>query len=347
MSIRPIDLLRKIGNLTTPAGVNMASLSASWATRRYFWAIAEPQGTNSSFRLSLDARAMDFHQKTLLSDEFGIGFAGLVLGRLFDAPNNIDVSAALNDPVHYQNVDQTGSAQPDYLMWNAHPSSPYYVVECKGCQTSRKATMNQIRRGLEQVPSLVFGAGSRTVVTLVVATHMQAIRTTIYIVDPPSERSDELPDEPKPQDSERVSERIGKSTWRILRRNEFATDARLSRQAKLLNWAGQFASAARISPRTRGRDFSGFTLPDLDPQVRTFGGQSYYGRHVPLFPELGSGAVRVFAGVRGDFLKSAVAGAEEPEDIATDIVYGAGVERQHDPNVSVGRDGTCLSIEGL
>src|ERR1017187_2720712 len=33
IALRPIDLLRKIGELTTPSHVNMASLSASWATR--------------------------------------------------------------------------------------------------------------------------------------------------------------------------------------------------------------------------------------------------------------------------------------------------------------------------
>src|SRR5438552_232184 len=73
-TVRAIDLLRKIGYLTTPSWVNMAQLSASWATRRYFWAVADPgQGAPavSDFRLSSDARAMDFHQKTLLSDEFG------------------------------------------------------------------------------------------------------------------------------------------------------------------------------------------------------------------------------------------------------------------------------------
>ena len=118
---------------------------------------------------------MDFHQKTLLSDEFGIGFGGLLLERLFDAGHAIDISAALPNPGSVENVVQSGSAQPDYLMWGSALNSPYYVVECKGCQTSRDATMGQIRRGLEQVPSLIFGGGGRPVgITLVVASHMQA-----------------------------------------------------------------------------------------------------------------------------------------------------------------------------
>jgi hypothetical protein len=64
IDVRPIDLLRKIGDLTTPPGVNMARLSASWATRRYFWAIGEPTGQRPRLLLSEDARGLDFHQKT-------------------------------------------------------------------------------------------------------------------------------------------------------------------------------------------------------------------------------------------------------------------------------------------
>ena len=133
----------------------MATLSASWATRRYFWAISDSPTAGRRFRLSPDVIDLDFHQKTLPSDEFGIGMAGLVLEQLFDAGSSVDVSAALKDANLYQDVRQSGTAQPDFLMWNPAPTMPYYVVECKGCQTSLAATTNQIRRGLEQVPSLV------------------------------------------------------------------------------------------------------------------------------------------------------------------------------------------------
>src|SRR4051794_32162597 len=81
LQFRAIDFLRKIGELTTPRSINLARLSASWATRRYFWAVHDParaRGAAVNFRLSSDARTIDRHQKTLLSDEFGMGFAGLV-----------------------------------------------------------------------------------------------------------------------------------------------------------------------------------------------------------------------------------------------------------------------------
>jgi hypothetical protein len=99
--IRAIDLLRKIGELTTPSWANMATLSASWATRRYFWAIAETGGPGMPLRLNEDVRELDFHQKTLLSDKFGVGMAGLVVERIFNAAQFVDVSVALRDPGLY------------------------------------------------------------------------------------------------------------------------------------------------------------------------------------------------------------------------------------------------------
>src|SRR6516162_6466315 len=58
--IRAIDILHKIGFLTTPGWLNMARLSSSWATRRYFWAIGEPVGQQPKLRLSDDAKRIDF-----------------------------------------------------------------------------------------------------------------------------------------------------------------------------------------------------------------------------------------------------------------------------------------------
>ena len=142
-NIRAIDLLHKIGFLTTPSWTNMARLSASWATRRYFWAIAEPLPQGTNLRLSDDARRMDFHQKTLLSDEFGIGMAGLLIEKFFDAGSFVDISIALDDPAAYQEIEREGDAQPDYLMWGDEDNSPYYVVECKGSQCNKNTSYDQ------------------------------------------------------------------------------------------------------------------------------------------------------------------------------------------------------------
>jgi len=344
VTIRPIDLLRKIGDLTTPCGVNMASLSASWATWRYFWAIAEPRGKNRMFRLSDDARAMDFHQKTLLSDEFGIGFGGLLLERLFNAGLAIDISAALQNPGQYQNVVQSGSAQPDYLMWGPAPNSPYYVVECKGCQTNRAAAMGQLRRGLEQVPSLIFGAAGRPIVTLVVASHMHKSKTTIYIIDPP----DTPPDEKDASKLEPSTERISKNSWKINDPAEFERTAQLSKEAKLLNWVGQFDSASRLISTMRRTELRVEANPNLPLTRRRIDDIDYYGRRLPLFPELGHPRLRIFLGVQEGVLARARKSVGEADNPPNNVMtIKAHPHTSEDPTVSVGKDGTCLMIEGF
>jgi hypothetical protein len=134
--VRPVALLHKIGRMTTPAGLgNMAKLSASWATRRYFWTIAEPLPTNQRLRLSDDALGLDFHQKGLLSDEFGIGMAGLFMEQHLGAAESMDISLALRDELMAQQIEASGRTQPDYLMWNSQPHPTYFVIECKGTQS--------------------------------------------------------------------------------------------------------------------------------------------------------------------------------------------------------------------
>src|SRR5579862_6312805 len=110
-------------------------------------------------------------------------------------------------------------------MWGAQPGTPYFVVECKGSQTNLNTTLGQLRRGMEQVPSLVFGAGARPVTTLVVATLLSRSGTTVYILDPPD----------PPDDSERSpSERIDKRTWRINNSEQFAKRSWAGRRSQLL-----------------------------------------------------------------------------------------------------------------
>jgi hypothetical protein len=124
LTFRAIDLLRKIGELTTPKQLNLARLSASWATRRYFWTINDPaHGGPSPFCLSTDARHMERHQKTLLSDEFGMGFAGLIAERLLLVADFVDVDFALSNPAQYFGATPLTERRPDFLMWGRRPPS--------------------------------------------------------------------------------------------------------------------------------------------------------------------------------------------------------------------------------
>jgi hypothetical protein len=348
LQIRAIDLLRKIGELTTPAWVNMATLSASWATRRYFWAIAEANRVAARLRLNDDVQEMDFHQKTLLSDEFGVGMAGLVLERIFQADQAVDVSVALRDTRRFQNMSATSNSQPDYLMWNVDPTSPYFVVECKGSQTSRATTMDQIRRGLEQVPTLVFGRGARTVTTLVVATSMQKNGTTVYVIDPPDDDDSEREFD---SNSGSLPERINERAWKIPDPERFEQRTWNLRLAQMLNWCGQFKSALFRLPE---EDLHLYRL-DRNPvdrplTRRELDGIPYAGQSLPLFPELDTGGIRLFMGIREDLLESArkdshaaLASARRFEHLRP----GEAARENALPSRSVSGSGLCMEVENL
>lgn len=344
-TLRAIDLLHKIGFLTTPSWTNMARLSASWATRRYFWAIAEPSGHVSSLRLSDDARRIDFHQKTLLSDEFGIGMAGLMIEEFFGAGSFVDISIALNDPTRFQDIELEGDAQPDYLMWDDVNNSPYYVVECKGSQCGRSTSYDQMRRGLEQVPSIVIGVGPRPVVTLVVATCMLEDGTEVFVLDPPADPPD---DDPEKEFSERVSERTGKRAWRIHNPEIFRDRAVIAEESNLLKWAGQYQTAAVRDRRLERIQPELMAMPNapLDSKRTDFG--HFLGIDQPLFPALGARNLRIFTGVEQGLLESLI---HEPQAGVIQAELPKRPRRQapdHLPaNMSVSGTGGCMIIEGL
>ena len=346
--IRAIDLLHKIGFLTTPSWANMARLSASWATRRYFWAIAEPLPQGTNLRLSDDARRMDFHQKTLLSDEFGIGMAGLLIEKFFEAGSFVDISIALDDPAAYQDIEREGEAQPDYLMWGDEDNSPYYVVECKGSQCNKNTSYDQLRRGLEQIPSVVFGAGPRQVVTVVVATCLLDDGTDVFVLDPPPDTPDDHPDK---ESSEKVSERTGKRTWRVRNPEAFRERTVIAEESNLLKWAGQYQTASvrdrhleRIQPEL-------MAMPNAPLETKRTNFGTFRGIEQPLFPELGTRNLRMFTGVDQDLLESLIQERPLGEPRARQVEQRGRLERQppdHLPaNMSVSRSGSCMIIEGI
>jgi hypothetical protein len=348
--VRPIDLLHKIGSLTTPADANLAALSASWATRRYFWSIAAADGIRNNFQLSNDARGLDFHQKTLLSDEFGIGFAGLLLEDRFDAGQFVDISKALQDPQVYQGIQQQGRAQPDYLIWGETPGSPYYVVECKGSQSSSGYSFDQLHRGLEQVPSIVFGAGARQVTSLVVATFLGETSTIVSVIDPPPDPPDFEDDDEV--NSERVSERVGKRSWRIRNSAQFALRAWQIQESTLLKWAGQYRQAAErdteLEPHTqRIRD----TPQNVEPERKGTEFGVFVGMETSSFPELGRNGVQIFTGIDEQLFASLMERNPQTREIALEsqgrFHNDREQARERNPYTSISQNGTCMIVEGL
>jgi hypothetical protein len=259
------------------------------------------------------------------------------------------VSVALRDPKRYQIVRQKSNRQPDYLMWNVAPRTPYFVVECKGSQSRRAATIQQLQRGLEQVPSLVFRQGPREVMTLVVATLMQKTGTTAYILDPPDDTEDSDDrgkDELLPKPRER-------SVWKIEEPEKFERDTWNLRLAQILNWAGQFRSANHRLPDDAA--FSRRADSGLENRIlikKEIDGIPYAGQIRPLFPELDRNELRLFMGVQEDLLEAARHDPQSASQIALNAKNmsrtDAGVpEKEGAALRSVSSNGLCMEIQNL
>jgi hypothetical protein len=243
IDIVPAYLLLRLGVVTTPAIENLADICSTWAHFRYLWAFEIPNlaGQTARLRLSEEATRIDFHQKALLSDEIGVGISAVLLGIYFDAPEALDVSLALDNPDW--GIERGNNSSPDYLFFDSTQTN-LYVVECKGTQTSRSVSLDQLRRGTEQVQSLTFN-DRPTPPSLVIATCLTRTGTRVLIVDPPGE------DEKKPH-SERA-ERINEREWRIPDTAQFSQSTRLLSQAKILSFAGDDELSQRKIDQTEIR----------------------------------------------------------------------------------------------
>jgi hypothetical protein len=96
---------------------------------------------------------VDSHQKTVLSDELGVGFTTQFVTEALDCSEFTDTLYVVNvlDPT---GLSLMGGAKrgpqksPDYIARDR--SSNYIVLECKGTQSSCSALRDAIRRGQEQ-----------------------------------------------------------------------------------------------------------------------------------------------------------------------------------------------------
>ncbi len=239
----PAYLLHRLGVVTTPQIENLADICSTWAYFRYLWAFDIPSAGEASptLRLSDAARNIDFHQKGLLSDQIGVGMAALLLGIYLNAPLAADVSVAMDDPTWP--IDLEYETSPDYIFFDSTQAN-LFIVECKGTQTTRYASVDQLRRGTEQVPSLSFTDG-RMPPSLVVATCLSKEGTRVLVIDPPG-------DEDSGKHSER-SERVGPREWKVLNDAEFGRATRLLSDVKLLSFAGADQAAAEKLDRAHTR----------------------------------------------------------------------------------------------
>lgn len=191
------SMLLMIGFLTTPASTAGISLSEFWAWVRYLAAVTP----DADLRLTRGFSSLDAHQKTILSDDFGMGVPMLWLhGKLgfdliCDGRYFVQRVAATVGATAVKVAKKGSLKTPDFVARDA--SGVWHIVECKGTQSGHDYSTRQIgeRRplpwgGAAQKMSIRFPrshTGQRLVCGLSIGPETGKFRTRLTIVDPEAE----------------------------------------------------------------------------------------------------------------------------------------------------------------
>jgi hypothetical protein len=192
-------LLLAIGYLTTPSHATGVSLSEFWAWVRYLHAVSDdPELSLTPAFFELDA-----HQKTILSDDFGMGVPicwlldRLQLGPIADGRYFIDRVAASIGATTSKPKKRGPGKSPDFVARDAN--GIWHVIECKGTQTAGGYRERQLggvgpppTGAVAQKRTISFPpgyAGQRLACGLQIGVKGGTHRSSLRIIDPPADES--------------------------------------------------------------------------------------------------------------------------------------------------------------
>uniref|UniRef100_D5WYT1 Uncharacterized protein n=1 Tax=Thiomonas intermedia (strain K12) TaxID=75379 RepID=D5WYT1_THIK1 len=190
-------MLLMIGYLTTPTSSTGVSLSEFWAWVRYLAAIA----TQADLSLTKSFWELDAHQKTILSDDFGMGVPLHWLWGKLDFIRVVDGRYFMQRIASSLNATQARTAKrgpnktPDFVALDNY--GKWHVIECKGTQSGAKYSLKQLgvkgppsTGGIAQKCSIQFPSGytgQRLVCGLSIGVEGGA-GSVLEIIDPKSEK---------------------------------------------------------------------------------------------------------------------------------------------------------------
>jgi len=136
-----------IGYLTTPTSSIGVSLSEFWAWIRYLAAISG----EGDITLTRSFFELDAHQKTILSDDFGMGIPMLWLSDKLSLTEIVDgryfmqkISASVG-ATQKRTAKRGPNKTPDFVARDTR--GKWHVIECKGTQSGAEFSNKQIGKG--------------------------------------------------------------------------------------------------------------------------------------------------------------------------------------------------------
>ncbi|MFG6962229.1 hypothetical protein ACGYTZ_15605 [Burkholderia pseudomallei] len=137
-------MLMMIGYLTTPTSSTGVSLSEFWAWVRYLAAISN----EANMSLTHSFAELDAHQKTILSDDFGMGVPilwlcdKLSLEQIVDGRYFMQKIAATVGATQRRTAKRGPNKTPDFVARDAR--GKWHVIECKGTQSGSEFSDMQL-----------------------------------------------------------------------------------------------------------------------------------------------------------------------------------------------------------
>lgn len=179
-------LFAHVAERTAPPSGYGFSLAETWAFLRYFSAISR----TSDLSLAHRWRDLDPHQKTILSDDWGMGLASMIATETFQPLaiahtgewlKRVRVAEARRPPRH-----KGPEKSPDFVIEDAQ--GRYHLVEAKGTQGRTRTLQAAMKDGVEQKKNIEFhhppDEGSRLVVGTRIPREGDG-RVEILVQDPP------------------------------------------------------------------------------------------------------------------------------------------------------------------
>ncbi|MDZ5646983.1 hypothetical protein [Nitrospirillum sp. BR 11828] len=195
-----LSMLMVLGYITTPINALGISLSEHWAWVRYVNAIAN----NDYLQITSAFAQLDAHQKTILSDDFGVALPITWLVDSLGVSEICDGAYFALNLAHRHSATVKGGGKrgpakrPDFVCKDA--SGLWHVVECKGTQGSEATRERQLYHQLPngtpngakiQKSMITFNgpsAGQRLGTGLLIGIEGSGKNSSLKIIDPESRK---------------------------------------------------------------------------------------------------------------------------------------------------------------
>jgi hypothetical protein len=280
------EALLMLGTISVPGGFSTASPARFWAWVRYFSAIS----SQADLRIIQEFSDLDPHQKTILSDDFGVavgtkllydqlgGLRDIVDGRRFILQYSSLLRASKKK--QKRRPPKVGPNKcPDFVLLDRNDK--WHVLECKGTQTSAYYRDKQLKTAMNQkfaieVKNTV--AGSRLAAGLFLTDDRANEESSVRIVDPEPEPYVVLDDQDTALQVQRrlaISRALGFAGYAALA-DELAMPSLVDeRDFQLLNRQERRRTAVPVSERLGAatRTLSFRQTASFDDDIGSFRGQ--------------------------------------------------------------------------